>query len=178
MVLAYAELLFGTIFLLSGTAFLCFPDRSLKILRVGIRSPTANWICFAPALIWFLWYITQLGEADFGKYKDFFFTFFAMVGLIALLHVRDFLVVRGACILTLLTAHELLEAAYMENDIARLWMVSGIYLSIVIAIYWGALPYRLRDFLDWFQNKRGFFYTRLLGILLASYGYKVLATIP
>jgi hypothetical protein len=178
MILAQAELLFGAIFLLLGTALLCLPARSLKLLRGGMRSLIANWIFFAPALIWFLWYINQLGEADFGQYKDFFFVFFAIVGLITLFHIRDFLAVRGVCILTLLGAHELLKAAYMEDDTSRLWMVSGIYLSIVIAIYWGALPYRFRDFLDWFQNKRGFFYTRLLGILLASYGHKVLTTLP
>jgi hypothetical protein len=177
MVLAQAELLFGTIFLLFGTAFLCFPARSLKLLRTGMRSPIANWVCFAPALLWFLWHISQLGEADFGQYKDFFFVFFAIVGLVALLHIRDFLAVRGICVLVLLSAHELLKAAYMEDDAARLWMVSGIYVLIIIAVYWGALPYRFRDFLDWFQHRRGFFYTRLLGTLLASYGCTVLTTL-
>jgi hypothetical protein len=177
MILSQAELFWGTIFLLSGMALLCLPARSLKLLRAGMRSPIANWVCFTPALIWFLWHVAHLGEADFGQYKIFFFIFFAIVGLITLLHIRDFLTVRGICVLTFLSAHELLKAAYMEEATSRLWMVSGIYLSIVIAIYWGAFPYRFRDFLHWFEDKKGFFYPRLLGILLAGYGCTVLSAI-
>jgi hypothetical protein len=177
MILPEAELIFGTIFLLLGTALLCFPAQSLKLFHDGMRSQTANWICFAPALIWFLWYIIRLGEADFGQYKAFFFVFFAVVGLIALLHIRDFLAVRGVCILILLGAHELLKAAYMEEAVSRLWMVSGIYLLIIIATYLGAFPYRFRDFIQWFYNKKGFFYPRLIGTLLAGYGYTVLSAI-
>jgi hypothetical protein len=177
MILAQAELLFGATFLFLGTMPLCFPAWSSKLLQDGIRSSLANWICFAPAIIWFLWHISRLGEADFGQYKDFFFVFFAIVGLIALFHIRDFLAVRGVCILILLSAHELLKAAYMEEAISRLWMVSGIYLLIIIATYLGAFPYRFRDFLNWFKDKKGFFYHRLLGLLLVGYGCIVLSTL-
>jgi hypothetical protein len=175
--LSEAELIFGTIFLLLGTAFLCFPAPCLRLLHSGMRSQTINYICFVPAMSWFLWHISQLGESDFGHYKVFFFVFFATVGLLALLHLRDFLSVRGISILTLLGAHELLKAAYMEEPASRLWMVFGIYFVILLAIYLGTWPYRFRDLIDWFREKKDFFYPRFLGAFLGAYGCIVLATL-
>jgi hypothetical protein len=177
MTLSEAELIFGTILLLLGTAFLCFPELCLKLLHSNLRSQIVNYICFVPAISWFLWHIAQLREADFGQYKVFFLIFFALVGLIALLHVRDFLSVRGICILALLSAHELLKAAYMEEPASRLWMVSGIYFTIILSIYLGAWPYRFRDLIDWFRGKKDFFYPRFLGAFLGTYGCIVLSTL-
>ncbi|MDR0445178.1 MAG: hypothetical protein LBG98_02765 [Puniceicoccales bacterium] len=177
MTLSEAELIFGTIFLLLGTAFLCFPAACLKLLHSGMRSQTVNYACFVPAVSWFLWHIFHLRESDFGQYKVFFFIFFAAVGLIALLHLRDFLSIRGICIFALLGANELLQAAYMEETASRLWMVFGIYFTILLSIYLGTWPYRFRDFIDWFREKKDFFYPRFLGALLAIYGCVVLATL-
>jgi len=174
MTLAEAELFFGSACLLLGTAFLCWPVPWLAFLRRGMRSRTASYLCFGPALVWFLWHIAHLGEADFGQYRWAFFVFFAAVGLVALCHLRDFLAVRGACILALLGANELLKAAFLEEPLSRLWMVSGLYGLILLAVYWGVWPYRFRDFIDWFRQKEGLFYPRFLGALLGIHGCLVL----
>ncbi|MDR0728039.1 MAG: hypothetical protein LBF21_00265 [Puniceicoccales bacterium] len=177
MLLAEATLLFGATFLLLGAAWLCFPGPLLSFLGHNLRATWANVLCFGLGMGWFLHNIAHLGEADFGQYRAFFFGFFAVVGLIALCHIRDFLAVRGACILILLSAHELLKAAYMEPPLSRLWMVSGLYVLIILAIYLGTWPYRFGDFVLWLQGKRGFFYPRLLGVLFGLYGCIVLSTL-
>ncbi|MDR3143401.1 MAG: hypothetical protein LBT57_00915 [Puniceicoccales bacterium] len=177
MLLAEGTFLFGATFLLLGVAWLCFPGRVLSFLGRKLRATWANILCFGLAMGWFLYNISHLGEADFGQYRTFFFGFFAMIGLIALFHIRDFLAVRGVCILILLSAHELLKSAYLELPISRLWMVSGTYVLIVLAIYLGIWPYRFRDLVLWLQEKRGFFYPRLLGALFSLYGCVVLSTL-
>jgi hypothetical protein len=77
--------------------------------------------------------------------------------------------VRGLCILGLLGAMPLLDAAYMEyTHPRRLWMVSLVYLVISLAIWVGAQPWRLRDFLEWLLARPA--RLRCLGGLLAAYG--------
>jgi hypothetical protein len=50
----------------------------------------------------------------------------------------------------------LLDAAYMEwNYPQRLVLVSFVYVCIALAIWLGALPYRLRDFFEWLFRTSG-----------------------
>ena len=51
---------------------------------------------------------------------------------------------------------------------ARLFMVSFVYVAIAIAIWLGAQPWRLRDFLDWLFARPA--RSRGLGGLLLAYG--------
>jgi hypothetical protein len=58
--------------------------------------------------------------------------------------------VRGLCILTLLAATPLLDAAFMEYDRPqRLFLVTAVFAAVVAALYLAAVPYRLRDFFQW-----------------------------
>jgi hypothetical protein len=47
-------------------------------------------------------------------------------------------------------------------------MVTAVYLAIALAIWLGAQPYRLRDFLTWLFARPG--RSRALGVLFAAYG--------
>ena len=80
----------------------------------------------------------------------------------------DFLAVRGTAILVLFYSREALDAAFMQEPESRLFMVSIVYIGIVIALYLGAWPYRLRDFLNWLyvSDRR----PRILGVSMAAYG--------
>ena len=80
----------------------------------------------------------------------------------------DFLAVRGASILVLFYSREALDAAFMQEPESRLFMVSIVYVGIAIALYLGAWPYRLRDFLNWLYvpSQR----LRILGVSMAAYG--------
>jgi len=58
--------------------------------------------------------------------------------------------VRGLAGLILLGASPLLSAAYMRYEVpSRLFMVTAVYVAIALALYLGAAPFRLRDFLQW-----------------------------
>jgi hypothetical protein len=77
-------------------------------------------------------------------------------------------------VLILLGASPLLDAAYMEfAHPQRLFMVTAVFIAVAAAIYLGAVPYRLRDFLEWLfrQPVRA----RALGGLFAAYGLLLVA---
>jgi len=77
--------------------------------------------------------------------------------------------VRGLCTLVLMAAMPLLDTAYMQHDKPqRLLMVSLVYLALSCAIWLGAQPWRLRDFVGWLLARPG--RARGVGSILAGYG--------
>jgi len=169
MSLALATLLPGLLLLALGAPLLLFAGGSAPAYKAFPRSPAATWVCFGAGSLWFLYVIWHLSPADFGDYRQLLFVFFAILAALAFKCVPDFLAVRGACVLVLLGAMPLLDAAYMHYDRPqRLWMVSVVYLALTLALWLGAQPYRLRDFLDWLFARPG--RSRGFGGLLAAYG--------
>jgi len=146
-------------------------------VRTGLhgfpRSPAAAYVLFSSASVWFLYRVYHLSEADFGQFRIPLFVGFAVVAVLAFFYVSEFLAVRGLAALTLLSAGPLLEPAFTRYDIPqRLFMVGIVYLALTLAIYLGAVPYRLRDMIGWLQRVPG--RSRWVGALLASYGLLLL----
>lgn len=165
--------LFTAIFLIAfGAHFLWHGMRSAPSVQAFPRSQTAAYILLGTAAAWFLFKITQLGPADFGQYKHLLFALFLVVAVGSFYYVPDFLAVRGLAALILLTAGVLLDAAYMELPPARLFLVTFVYLAIVLALILGANPYKLRDFLGWLykQERR----PRIFGAIFVAYGLLLL----
>lgn len=133
-----------------------------------LRSPVATVILFGSSALWFLWHVAHLGEADFGNLKNILLFLFGGIALGSFFVVKDFLAVRGVAVLILLTARVLLDAAYMEEPTSRLFLVTFVYISIVVALYLGTVPFKLRDFFKWLFESP--FRPKLLGGVLAVYG--------
>ena len=87
----------------------------------------------------FLYHVWHLGPADFGQYRHLLFALFGLSALGAFYFVPDFLAVRGFAALLLLAAQPLLNAAYMQAPASRLWLVSFVYLAILVAPRAGSL---------------------------------------
>jgi hypothetical protein len=149
----------------------------LALVRAGFvtalkgfpRSPTAANVLFGAGSIGFLYNVWHLSPADFGDYRVPLFIAFAAIAVIAFRCVPDFLAVRGLCILVLLAASPLLMAGYMNYDHPLIYFQKAfVYLCIVFAIWLGAQPWRMRDFLEWLfaRPER----TRAVGGALAAYG--------
>lgn len=64
----------------------------------------------------FVYGIWHLSPADFGEYRKILFVAFAAIAALSFWCVPDFLAVRGGCVLVLMGAMPLLDAAYMEYD--------------------------------------------------------------
>ena len=80
----------------------------------------------------------------------------------------DFLGERALAGLTLLIADALLDAAFMQDPSTRLFLVSLVYLAILLAFILGASPYLLRDVINWFFKMK--FRVQILSYTLFLYG--------
>ncbi|MCF7686847.1 MAG: hypothetical protein K9M98_10190 [Cephaloticoccus sp.] len=169
MTLTLATLIPGIFLLLLGAALFSGQSTVVATLKAFPRSNTAAMVFFGGGAIWFLTRVWHLSEADFGNYRTLLTIAFGAIALLSFKYVPDFLAVRGLCILVLLSAGPLLGAAFMHYELPqRLLMVTLVYIFIALAIYLGALPYRLRDFLAWLFRTPG--RARGLGGILLGYG--------
>ncbi len=169
MSLTVATLIPALLLLALGVALASGHSTVTAGLKAFPRSSSAAVVFFGAGALWFLKEVWHLSPADFGEYRTFLAIGFAAVALLSFKYVPDFLAVRGLAVLVLMGAMPLLGAAYMHYEHPqRLFMVSAIYVAIAVAIYLGASPFRMRDFLEWlFQRPaRG----RILGGILAGYG--------
>ncbi|MDR0417854.1 MAG: hypothetical protein LBH08_00225 [Puniceicoccales bacterium] len=175
MNLKLAEFLVGLTGVFCGSSLVFRTKHSEYVLRKFLRSEVAGTVIFLLSGTWFLGHVLTLGESDFGEYKYFFFVFFLTIILITLVKIRDFLSVRGGAILALLTANELLKAAYMKPQGSRLILVTFIYAAIVVGMIFGGWPYKGRDFVDFLFSHP----TRpcLFGLLTTCCGILTLTTL-
>ena len=153
MTLFQATLFTGIALVAFGAHFLWHGMRSAGMMVTFPRSQLAAFVLFGAASVWFLHHIWHLGPADFGQYRHLLFALFGLAALGAFYFVPDFLAVRGLAALILLTAHPLLNAAYLQDPASRLFLVSFVYLAILFALIIGASPYRMRDCIDWLYKK-------------------------
>jgi len=128
----------------------------------------AAFILLGAAATWFLYKVLHLGPADFGQYKNILFIIFLVTALGSFYYVPDFLAVRGLAALILMTAGVLLDAAYMQLPQARLFLVTFVYVAIVVSLILGANPYKLRDFFDWLYKVDS--RPKVFGGAFAAYG--------
>lgn len=169
MSLSIATLVPGLILLVLGVPLLLLNQGWVAALKAMPRSPAASFIFFGAATVWFLVNIWHLSEADFGDYRVPLLFAFAAIAALSFKCVPDFLAVRGLCVLVLLGAWPLLMAGYMVWDHPQVYFLKVlVYLGVLLAIWLGTQPWRLRDFFEWMFARPA--RTQRIGGILAAYG--------
>jgi hypothetical protein len=169
MTLFAATLIPGIMMVALGTPLLLNLSGANSAIKAFPRATSFGYLVFSVGAAWFLYNIWHLSKADFGDYRTILVIAFGAIAVLAFKCVPDFLGVRGACAIVLLGAGPFLDAAYMEySHPLRLFMVSIVYVAISLAIWLGAQPWRLRDFLNWVFAREG--RSRGLGGFLVAYG--------
>ncbi len=170
MSLFAATLLAALVLLLLGVALLWSDPVVERGLKAFPRSRLASFVFFGGSAVWFIYLLSKLGPADFGDYRNILMLIFGVVGVAAFFASRDFLAVRGLAILILLIARPMLDSSlvYYPPPGSRVWLNGFVYLCIVLAIYFGSLPYQARDFFLWLFERRA--RGRVLGAFCAAYG--------
>ena len=168
MSLFYATLATGLFLILCGGTLILNYNRSQVFFKAFPRSKTATYILMACAMVWFSFKILNLGPADFGAYKHILLSIFLAITFASFYLVPDFLGVRALAGLALLIASLLLDAAYMQDPESRLFLVSFVYLVILLALILGGAPYLLRDAINWFFKNQ--FRVKLFAYALCLYG--------
>ncbi len=138
------------------------------------RSNKAAVILLSASLIWFIYrYVQNLSEADFGNYK-------LIIGLVAVFIyfgsfalVKDFLAVRALSIICMFYSREVLDSAWLQDSPNRVYLVSITYIIVVISLYFGAWPFKFRDFFVWLDRKKHG--VKLLSLSFSMIGLSMLA---
>ncbi|MGA1205821.1 MAG: hypothetical protein ACO3ZW_08465 [Opitutales bacterium] len=160
-------LLSAAVLLVVGLPLLAFPAKVEPILRGFPRHRATGIATMIIGGGWFLVKIWQLGQSDFGDYKELLLILFGGTLIGSIYYVRDFLAVRGVAILILLSANTGLKSAFGLYDIpGRLVLVSILYVFIVAAMVYGVAPYKMRDTIAWLYA--GTLRARLLGFIFTA----------
>ena len=164
-----ATILTGLGLLLIG-GVLFWNDNTVASFVKGLpRSRRFTLLAFGVGSLWFIYKVSQLGEADFGNWRNQLMMLFGAIAVLSYYFVPDFLAVRGVCICFLLGATEMLNSAFALYDIpARLLLVVFAYILIVLAIYLAVAPYRARDFNEWLFQTQG--RPKFVGGVVFAYG--------
>lgn len=133
-----------------------------------IRSPFFTLIIHSIACLWVLWKIMHLGQSDFGEYKWLLAFLFGSIGIGAYFFVPDFLSVRSIAIIMLLTSNHILDSAYMQEPLSRLYLVGFIYIMIILSIILGAIPWLIRPVLQ--KLSQYSLVSRILCTVISLYG--------
>jgi hypothetical protein len=169
MTLLLATFLPGLLLAVLGAALLANTSAISAMFKSIPRSRAATFVFFYGGAAWFLERVWNLSMADFGDYRVPLFIGFAAVAVLAFFYVPDFLAVRGLCILTLLASGPVLMAGYLNFDHPQVYFLKVfVYVCIVLALWLGAQPWRLRDFFQWLFATSG--RPRAIGGALLGYG--------
>ena len=164
-----STLLAGLLLTALGALFASNSKRVTILLKSFPRSRLAAYLTMGLGGAWTLWEVSNLGEANYGEYRQYIFVAFAIIGLLSFKYAPDFLSVRGGCILYLLLANLILGGAFGRyEEPLRLFMVAPIYAGIAVSLYLGYSPFRMRDFLSWLFDTDG--RPRKLGVAFLIYG--------
>jgi hypothetical protein len=178
MSLFLATLLTGIGLTVAGVLLLLHHPLVVVMLKALPRSPAATLVFFGGGLLWFLVRVATMGDADriIGNSNVPWVAGFAVLGVLSVKYVPDFLAVRGLSILTLLAATPLLDAAYMQYDHPqRLFLVSFVFVAVIAALFLAVVPYRLRDFFQWLLAAPARARALGAGLLLYGVGLNVIA---
>ena len=143
-------ILSALVLLLCGIPLLLVPGKVGTVIRAFPRHRMTGIVTMLIGGGWFIWKLSQLGQSDFGDYKEIMMLLFAATLFGSIFYVRDFLAVRGVAILILLSANTGLKSAFGLYDIPeRLVLVSILYFFIVLSLVYGTVPYKMRDTVNW-----------------------------
>lgn len=148
MTLIQATFLLGLVFCAAGAVLIGQKPAAMAALRHFTRNRTAAAVLMVLATAWVLWNISQLGEADFGNWRPVLLPLFFALAVVSFIKVPDFIGVRALAVLVLLVCGQFLSAAFMQEPVSRLLLVTICYGLIVLSIYLGVAPYRLHRWIE------------------------------
>ena len=142
----------GLILLPLGIAFVLDRPGWRKALIAFPRSENAAFITMGVGGLWFLYKMYYIGPQDalFGpKTNLILVAVFGAGWLGSFFSLKEFLAVRGLSVLILMAAYFALEAGRTVYDPPVLFFKAVVYILVILAIWLGVSPFRMRDFFSW-----------------------------
>ncbi|MGB0774675.1 MAG: hypothetical protein ACPG32_14590 [Akkermansiaceae bacterium] len=130
------------------------------------------WLLIAPEGLGIISSLTmELGDFNKAKRPLQFLVPFAAAGMI--LHVKEFLTVRGLGLIALMAAAPLLASAWQDPPLSRLLVPIIAYAAVFKGLFWVGMPYTMRDAITWATKTNSRY--KLLSLGGLGYGIAVLA---
>ena len=136
------------------------------------RSRIAGVVLLTICLAWTMWLLATVQMGEFAGFRRPLLIALPVGYVLTLFFVDEFLAVRALGILCLLVAEPLLDAAFLRYETSRLLVTVFAYLLIVAGLFWVAIPYVLRDQINW--SARSVFRWRCLNAVVLVYGCIIL----
>ena len=166
-----AGVIAGAFLVLVGVLGLMKPD-SAQVAQRFSRSRIAGIVLLTVCLAWTAWLLATIQMGEFSSFRRPLLIALPIGYLLALSFVAEFLAVRALGILCLLAAEPLLDAAFLRYETSRMLVTVFAYLLIVAGLFWVAVPYILRDQINW--STRSVFRWRCLHAIALAYGCVIL----
>jgi hypothetical protein len=166
-----AGIIAGMFLALVGLLGLLKPDFARAVQRFP-RSHVAGIILLTVCLVWTFWLVATIQMGEFSSFRRPLLIALPIGYALALWFVDEFLAVRALGILCLLAAEPLLDAAFLRYETSRLLITVFAYVLILAGLFWVAVPYVLRDQINW--STRSVFRWRCLHAIALIYGGVIL----
>jgi len=166
-----AGVIAGAVLVVFGMLGLMKPDFA-QVAKQFPRSRVAGVVLLTVCLAWTMWLVATIQMGEFSSFRRPLLIALPIGYLLTLFFVDEFLAVRALGILCLLAAEPLLDAAFLRNETSRLLVTVFAYLLIIAGLFWVAIPYVLRDQINW--SARSAFRWRCLHALALAYGGVIL----
>jgi hypothetical protein len=162
-----AGIIAGAFLVVVGVLGLMKPDFA-QVVKQFPRSRFAGIVLLTICLAWTFWLLATIQMGEFSSFRRPLLIALPIGYVLALFFVDEFLAVRALGILCLLVAEPLLDAAFLRYETSRLLVTVFAYLLIIAGLFWVAIPYVLRDQLNWIA--RSVFRWRCLHAIELIYG--------
>jgi len=166
-----AGIIAGAFLILISLPGLLKPDLAAVAQRFP-RSQVIGVVLLTIALVWTLWLLATIQMGEFSAFRRPLLIALPIGYGLVLYFVGEFLAVRALGILCLLAAEPLLDAAFLRYETSRLLVTVFAYMLIIAGLFWVAIPYVLRDQINW--STRSVFRWRFLHLLAFVYGGVIL----
>jgi len=143
-----AGVIAGAFLVIIGVLGLMKPDYA-QVAKQFPRSRVAGIVLLTICLTWTMWLLATIQMGEFAGFRRPLLIALPIGYVLALFFVDEFLAVRALGILCLLAAEPLLDAAFLRYETSRLLVTVFAYLLIIAGLFWVAIPYILRDQINW-----------------------------
>ncbi len=167
-----AGIIAGIFLILISLPGLIKPDLT-SVAQKFPRSHIAGVVLLTICLAWTFWLLATIQMGEFSAFRRPLLITLPIGYVLALRFVEEFLAVRTLGILCLLAAEPLLDAAFLRYETSRLLITVFAYVLIVAGLFWVAIPYVLRDQINW--STRNVVRWRCLHAIALIYGGVILA---
>jgi len=166
-----AGIIAGAFLVVVGVLGLIKPDLA-QLMKQFPRSRVAGVVLLTICLAWTMWLLSTIQMGEFASFRRPLLIALPVGYVLTLFFVDEFLAVRALGILCLLVAEPLLDAAFLRYETSRLLVTVFAYILIIAGLFWVAIPYVLRDQVNW--SARSVFRWRCLHALVLVYGCVIL----